>query len=264
MTGRPMFREAMGLVSTALVLRQMVLGLLVLLLSLAWLRVPDASWLEVCTSVVVALLVLALAGGCESALLLRLADEPRTAGKLLRGTLLLLVCAALWTGWLLLLHQLRWDDPLHAAYFNSRLPHAMRSLFSYESILLWLGWITLALVWIGAGTLAAFFIAAIPSRKPLRAAFLVLRSPGYWLTLMLGSAVSTFVTRLLLHWTPGHGLRLEMLSVALRLGLILVTDVVVVCMLLSILTVAARVSNSETITPAGIPPARKPLTAEIP
>lgn len=260
----PVFREALRLLSAALILKQILLALLVVLLSLACLRVPDASWLEVCASGVLALLVLALAAGGESALVLSLAREPRTPARLLRGTLLLLACAALWTGWLLLLNHLNWNDPLHAAYLNSRLPHAMRNFFSYDRILLWLGSMALAAVWIGTGWLAAFFVAAIASRQPIRAASLALRSPGYWMTLIVGATGCTVVTRLLLHWAPGHGLRVETLSLVLRLGLIVVMDAVVVCLLLAFLAVCARLSNEESIAPAGTPLASQPRTAEIP
>jgi len=93
--------------SVRLVLQQIGLALLVFLLYALWLRVPDASALDVIGSALLALLAVAVAGAGESALLLRLAGRARTPERLLRGALLLLAGAVLWFGWTALLNHLR-------------------------------------------------------------------------------------------------------------------------------------------------------------
>ncbi len=95
----PVWRDALALLSVRLVLAQLGLVAGVFLFFLLWLRLPDASILEVAGSGLLALLIVAAAGVGESRLILGLAGRPRTRGRFVRGTLLLLAGVALWLAW---------------------------------------------------------------------------------------------------------------------------------------------------------------------
>jgi hypothetical protein len=264
-------REALTLLSFRLLLGQIGLALLVFLLSALWLRVPDASALDVAGSLMLAMIVLAVAGGGESWIILRLCARTRTPGRLIRGALLLLIGAILWFGWSMLLDHLRIKDSLRAGYLNSRFPHSLRNLFSYGHILLWLGWMWTALEWVGAGVVGIFVFTATASLQPRRAQASALRSATYWLALIFGTTLAVMLTGSLMQWTPGHGLRVEMLSLLLRLSTVTFVDAAVVCLLLAVLAVCVRRSSSKEevsglphSTPEGMPDTSHPRTAESP
>jgi hypothetical protein len=265
MTRSPsVLRNALTLLSVRLVLEQIGLALLVFLLYVLWLKVPDASVLDVIGSAVLAIIVLAVAGGGESALVLRLAGRARTPGRLLRGALFLVAGVALWFAWSALLDHLHGDDSLRAGYWNSRFPHQLRNLFSYAHILLWLGWAWTTLAWIGAGVIALFVFAGTASARPVRAIVAAARSVTYWITVVLGTIVATVSIGSLLQWTPGHGLRVELISVAIRLSLAALIDVVLVCFLMAILAARVRQSDALYATPAGTPDESQPRTVDNP
>jgi hypothetical protein len=253
--------------SVRLVLQQIGLALLVFLLYALWLRVPDASALDVIGSALLALLAVAVAGAGESALLLRLAGRARTPERLLRGALLLLAGAVLWFGWTALLNHLRGsydsNDVLWAGYLNSRFPHQLRNSFSYVHILSWLRWMWAVLGWIGAGLVAIAVFAGTASVRPLRAAGCALRSITYWAALVAGTMAATAITGALVNWTPGHGLRVEMLSLVLRLAAAALIDAAVVCLLLAILA-ACMYQSDEAGAPYSTPDLSQPRTVDNP
>jgi hypothetical protein len=257
-------RDALGLINLRLVTRQIGLALLVFALSIVWLRMPDASGLEVAGSVVLALIILAVAGLGESALILHLSGRALTPGRLLRGAALLLAGVLLWLALGALLDRMHGDDYARAGYLNSRLPHTMRYFFTYARIALWLGWIGTALDWIGAGILALFVVCATASARPIHAIARALRSITYWTALIAGVTAATVITSSLIQWTPGHGLRIEMLSLILRLGTTILIDAAIACLLLAILAAVVRHSDAPYPTPAGTPDPSQPRTAESP
>jgi hypothetical protein len=267
MTARPpsVLRGALSLLSVRLVLQQIGLALLVFLLYVLWLHVPDASVLEVIGSIVLALITLAVAGAGESVLILRLASVPRTPRKILRGALLLLAGVALWLAWVALLDHFRGNDFVRAAgYVNSRFPHQLRYVFTFEHILLWVGWLWTALEWIGGAVIALFVFAAAASLRPLRAMLRALRSVACWIAVLLGLYTATAITGSLMQWTPGHGLRVEMLSLVLRLGVAIPVDATVVCFLMAILAACIRRTDAFYAAPAGTPVDSQPRTAGNP
>ena len=265
MTRSPsVLRSALDLLSIRLVLKQIGLALLVFALYALWLRVPDASVIDVIASALLALIVLAVAGGGESTLILRLAGTARSPWRLLRGGLFLLAGVALWFAWATLLDHMHGDDYLRAGYLNSRFPHSLRNFFSFAHIVLWLGWMWTALEWIGAGVIAVFVFAATVSSQPLRPMTRALSCLSYWIALVLGITAATVLTGSLIEWTPGHGLRVEMLSLVLRLSLAVLVDAAVVCLLLAILAVCVRRTDSLYSTPAGTPDESQPRTVDRP
>jgi hypothetical protein len=265
MTRSPsLLRNAFALLSVRLVVEQIGLALLVFTLYDLWLHVPDASAIDVTGSALLALITLAVAGTGESILILRLSAQQRTPGRLLRGVLLLLAGTLLWFGWSALLDHMHGDDYLRAGYLNSRFPHSLRNFFSFSHIFLWLGWIWVTLEWIGAGVIAIFVFTATASIRPLRAMLYVLGSVIYWIALLLGTAGATALTGSLMQWTPSRGLRVEMLSLVLRLSIAVLVNAVVVSLLLAILAACVRRSDMLYATPAGTPDESQPRTVESP
>jgi len=257
-------RGAAARMSIGLVLKQIGLALLVSLLFALWLQVPDASVLEVAVSVVLALVVLAGAGVGESWIILQLSDRERTRSRLLRGALLLLIGFALFFFWDKVIDHWRLKDSLRAGYLNSRFPHSLRILFSYENVLLWLGWMWSALEWIGAGVVAIVVYAATVSRQPVHATSRTLRSGPYWFVLIVSVLTASVITGLLIRWTPGHGLSGEMTSLAFRLGLVVIVDAIVMCFFLSVLAVCMLNADSDYVASTGMPEDNQPRTVEGP
>jgi hypothetical protein len=258
------WRGALGLFGVGLLLRQTGLAALVFGLGVVWLRMPDASGLEVACSGILAIVILAVAGFGESALCLRLCNRERTYGRLVRGAAVFLSGVVLWLAWGALLNHVRGNDTLDAGYLNSRVPRSMRYFFTYERLALWLGWMWTALDWIGAGILAVFAVCTTASVRPIRAARRALASMNYWVATLAGVTVATLISGLLVEWTPGHGLRIEALSLVLRLGAVVLIDASVACLLLAILAASVRQSDEDYTPPGGTPAESQPRTAESP
>lgn len=250
-------RRALSLLSIRLVLQQIALALIVFALVALWLHVPDANFLDVMATALLAILTFAVAGVGESALILHLAGQPRNPWKLFRGTLLLLAGAVVWLAWNALLNHVRGnynqnDDTL-AGYLNSRFPHALRYSFTYEHLLRWIGWAWSILQWIGTAMIAAFVIPTFAAARPRAAIVSTLRSIIWWTAALLGPIAAAFLTATLMHWTPGHGLRVEMLSLILRLSAAVLIDTAILCFLLAILAACIRQSDALYTTPVGTP-----------
>ena len=260
----PVWKDALALVSVQLVLAQLGLVAGVFGFLLLWLRMPDASALEVTGSALLAVLVIGFAGWGESRLILHLAGRPLSRRRLVFGMLWLLLVVALWFAWSAWLMHESSLDPLRAGYLNSRVPHQLRNLFTYEHLLLGLGWMWCALKWLGAGLLAALAFPRIAGGRPQQAALNIVRSASFWGTLVLGSTAGTALTGALMSWKPVRGLWAEMFSLGLRLLLAALLDGVVACWLLAILAICTRRANSDYATPAGGPEDSQPRTADIP
>jgi hypothetical protein len=267
-TRTSVLRSALPLVSARLVATQIGLAVLVFALSVLWLRVPDASLVDVVGTVLLGIFVLALAGGGEASLMLRLCGRPLTPWRLLRGGVLVLLGVGLWLGWSLLIGHLSANDWEWAGYLNSRAPHQWRNVFSYFHIhsFFEVAWSTLR--WLGAGVLGALVFAATAAARPLRALRTIFRSLSYWLCLLAGVIATVQVTGFVMSWTPGHGLAVETFSLVLRLAGVVIFDALVVCLLLSVL--AACVLRSDSFetggyeTPAGTPEDSQPRTEPTP
>ena len=264
MKSPPVWRDALALLSVRLVLAQLGLVAGVLLFFLLWLRLPDASILEVSGSGLLAVLVVAAAGLGESRLILSLAGRPLTLGRFVRGTLLLLVGVALWFAWCAWLAHVSGHDPMRAGYLNSRAPHQLRNLLTFEHILLWLGWMWSTIKCLGAGLLATLIFPLVAGGRPLRAALVAVRSPSFWFTLFVGTTVATLFTGALMAWMPLHGLWAEMFSLGLRLTVAALFDGIIACWLLATLAVCVRRADAGYTTPAGGPDDSQPRTVETP
>jgi hypothetical protein len=264
MKSPPVWKDALALLSVRLVAAQLGLVALVFGLFLLWLRMPDASVMEVVGSGLLGLLIAAVACLGESRLILHLAGRYSTPARLLRGALSVIAGIVLWLLLSALIAHLGDRDALRAGYFNSKAPHQLRHLLTFEHILLWLGWIWTTIKWIGAGFIAAFVFTVTASAKPLRAATLVLRSFSFWPVLVIGTIIASLVTRTLMRWLPMHGLWPEMFSLGVRLSIAVLFDGIVACWFLATLAVLMRRADAAYSTPAGTPDDSQPRTVEAP
>jgi len=264
MKSPPVWKDAMALVSVRLVLAQLGIMTGVFGFFLLWLRMPDASILELAGSGLLAVLVVAAAGLGETRLILGLAGRPLALRRFVCGTLLLFVGVALWFVWSAWLAHAGSYDPMRAGYLNSRVPHQLRNLLSFEHILLWLGWMGSTVKWLGGGLLATLIFPLVAGGRPLRATLMIVRSPSFWFTLLVGTTVATLCTGALMAWMPLDGLWAEMLSLGLRLSVAALFDGIVACWLLATLAVCVRRADSGYATPAGGPDDSQPRIVETP
>jgi hypothetical protein len=257
-------RAAVARLRVGLVLQQAGLALLLFLLGVAWLRLPDGSAADVIGTILLGLLLIAIAGVGESWLVLHLSGLTPTRGRLLRGTLFLMAGAALWLIWSALLNHLHGSNLLSAGYLNSRIPRPLRSIFSFQHIALWLFWMWATLHWIGSGVIVALVFIATVSSRPASTMRGALRCLSYWIVLVFGSICAIVLSGSLLQWTPGHGLGIEMVSMALRLGATLLVNATLLSLLLTILAVCVGRSDAAYSAPGGTPAESHPRTVEGP
>lgn len=265
----PLFREALRLLGPLHVIAQIGLAVLVFLLSVLWLRLSDASACWLVITVVLGIIILLVAGAGEAAILLALTRAPRaprtprTPRKLLRGAVIVIALLALWFGWTVLLSH-HGNDVLITGFLYSKLPRSLRHIFNYENLELFESWFWDAVAWIGTGILAALLLPLIASIRPLRAASCALRSASFWITLIAGTLIASFLTGELLQWTPGNGLSIEFASLIFRISLIALIDSAVACIFLALIAACVRRANAQPITPAGTPVASHPRTVPNP
>jgi hypothetical protein len=256
-------RSALAHLTVRFVVLQLGLILIVSLLFAAWLRIPDSGIIVVIGTVLLASLILVLAFGGEASLLRRLAGSAR--GGLISGAVALLVAVALWLGWSTWLDHLSANDLTRAAgYANSRFPHSLRNLFSFENLLRWLGWLWLALKWLGAGLLLAIAVPFAQASRPVLAGLRVVISFSYSMTLALTAIIVTSITQGMVEWTPGHGLRVEAISLVLRLGSVAIVDAALICFVLTVITaIVVRFEGRHAIS-GGTPEVNQPRSVDIP
>ncbi len=234
-----------------IMLQQVALAALLSLLLVCWLHVPDANAFEVFASVLIALLIVCVAGVGETLLALRLTNRAIDARHLLRGIGILFVTALLYFFVSSGVDHLAVNDGLRAGYLNSRFPASLRNIFTYEHLVTWQGWLESALRWIAAGLLAAAAFVLITCNAPVQALLTILRSGRYWLSLLLLALVGSVITGKLLYWTPGHGLGVEMMSLTLRMVTVVVLNAATVAFLLQSMTSAVfRLQSVGTGEPA--------------
>ena len=242
-------------------LQQIGLAALLSLLLVGWLHVPDANAFEVFASVILALLIVCVAGAGETWIALRLTHRAVDARHLLRGIGILFVTALLYLLVSSGVNRLAVNDGLRAGYLNSRFPAALRNIFTYEHLVLWLGWLESAVRWIAAGLFAAAAFALITCDTPTQGLRAILRSGRYWFFLLLLALVCSGITGRLLYWTPGHGLGVEMMSLILRLVTVVFLDAATVSFLLQ--TMASTIFRFQSVGTEE-PAISQPRTVENP
>lgn len=241
-------------------LQQIAIAAVLALLVIGWLHIPDANLAEVSASIFVAVLIAGVMGASESVVALRLTRGTITRRRLLIGTVAILVAIALWYGISAIIELFSAKDGLYAGYLNSRFPASFRNVFSFKHLVTWLGWIWTALQWIVAGLLTPAAFACATCDAPAEGTLAIYRSAKYWLALLLTIA-GWVIADALLHWTPGHGLHVEMLSLVVRLLLVTLLNAAAFAWLLQ--TMAAVILSRYS---AGIddPAVSQPRTADRP
>ena len=102
------------------------------------------------------------------------------------------------------------------------------------------------------GILLAIAVPLSQTSRPLRAGLRVVFSFSYWMILALAAIIVTTITQSIVEWTPGHGLRVEAMSLVLRLGIVAIIDTALICYLLAVIT--ALVVRSEGLSDSGRQP----------
>lgn len=242
-------------------LQQVALAASLFLLIVGWLHIPDANAFEVLISVVLVLLIAVVAGGGESAIMLRATGRPVTLRSLVPGTIAVILATVLWYATSLGVDHLGEKTGLWAGYLNSRAPASLRNLFSFEHLYQWFSWLRSGVCWVAAGLLAAAAFSAATSSSPVTGFRAILRSGSYGLSLLIFVMAESALPGLLMGWTPGHGLRLEALSLVARMLLVIVLNAGAIAFLL--LTMARGVLSVQSVGIAE-PVTSQLRTAEIP
>jgi hypothetical protein len=225
-------RRARSLLRLRLLLQQLGLAAVVSILFVLWLHVPDSSVIEEALSLLMALVIAFVALGGESFLLLQTCPLSYTDGRkrIQIGALALLAAALLWFAWSALLEHWSASDSLLAGYLNSRVAAHYRNFFSYNHLYNWLEDAWLVLRWLATGLLLAATLALLLALRRGRAALRLMLSFTYWIVFALAAVVGSYLTHALLQWTPGHGLPVESISLVLRLGTVILVDLILICL----------------------------------
>jgi hypothetical protein len=182
------------------VVAQFVLTPLLILLGLAWTRLPDQHTWQVVLSLLAPLVLVICALELQAGTVRAFADDDGRRVKLIWGALSLLVWVAIGAAaWALL----DWCDdqiPLWAGYWNSKMPaHARAAAFTYEHIAHWmtvaewiLRWIVIPAKLIPLGAASAQWGWRLPWRRVFR----LLWNWRWWLGVVLASLAGV--------WLPAH------------------------------------------------------------
>ncbi|MGD0801138.1 MAG: hypothetical protein ABR906_07480 [Terracidiphilus sp.] len=179
---------------------QFVLTLLLILVVIAWTRLPEKHAWQVLLSLALPLLVAISAIELQAGTARSLAVDDGKRVKLVWGGLTLLVWIAVaWISWALL----DWCDnrfPLWAGYLNSKASaHARATLFTYEHIYLWMTYVEWVFRWIALPAKVIPYAMASAQwglRLPLRRVFRLLWNWRWWLAVTLAALVAV--------WLPGR------------------------------------------------------------
>jgi len=172
--------------------------LLLILAGIAWTRLPDRYAWQVGLSLLVPLILLALALLLQAGTMRKLLDQEQGRAPLALGVLTLVVWAALvWLAWCALNCC---DDqiPTWAGYLNSRASaHARASLFTYDHIQHWLTLLEWILRWIVIPAKVIPYATASAQwgwRLPWRSIFHTLLNWRWWLAVVIASLIGVALT----------------------------------------------------------------------
>ena len=201
---------------------QFVLTLLLILVGLAWTRLPDKHGWQVMLSLLIPFLLIVSALELQAGTVRKLADDDGLRVKLVLGAITLLVWiaigAAAW--WLL-----DWCDdqiPEWAGYLNSKASAHMRAtVFTYSHITTWLGRAEWLLRWIAVPAKVIPFAAASAQwgwRIPFRRLLRLLWNWQWWLAVALASLVGVWLPGKLFEALPSGSVSAQVWHVGLKLA----------------------------------------------
>lgn len=230
-----------------MVLLQWFGNLVLLLLAFAWLQIPDShTWQFLFSSLFAGVLVFAFLA-LHARTFRRLCAVTPTAALWLR---LLILLGVIFLGYFLL--QLigvgRGHEALFAGYWNSKFSAAQRSFFTFQRLVVWQDYFYDLLQWLLIALLLP--IAFVGAASGLRGGTLSIRGIYrhllYWLVVVVFGFIGSYITALLVGWTPGHGTATEILSVLLRLGTAYTLDSLLWCFVLALTAVySVRAASTE-------------------
>lgn len=173
---------------------QFLLTLLLILLGVAWTRLPDTHAWQVGLSLLLPLLIVISALELEAGTTRAFADDDGKRVKLVLGAASLLVwCALVWASWAIL----DWCDDqnfLWAGYLNSQAPEHWRgAVFTYPHLLSWLRLAEWIMRWIVVPAKVipyAFASAQWGWRLPLRRVLRLLWNWRWWLAVVPAALAS--------------------------------------------------------------------------
>lgn len=201
---------------------QFIGTLLLILIGLAWTRIPDKHAWQVAFTLLLALLVAISVLELEAGTMRSFADDDGKRVKLVWGAMTLLVWiavgAAAWAA-------LDWCDdqiPQWAGYLNSRAgANARATMFTYEHIQRWLyilewvtGWVIVPGKIIPYAAATAQWGWRIPWRRVLR----VLWNWRWWLAVVPAALVSVRLPMRFFSWTPQGSVSWQVWSVVAKLA----------------------------------------------
>lgn len=108
-----------------------------------------------------------------------------------------------------------------SGYLFTKLPHWLATRIGEYRLNQWVELKVVALAWIAIPAIFLPWLAALAAngivKQAVRAALRTYLRWKYWLGIVVVGVIGVFVPRMLMGWTPGHGLRNEMISMVLRL-----------------------------------------------
>ena len=194
--------------------------LLLILVGLAWTRLPEKHVWQVLLSLLLPLLLMCAALVLQTGTVRRLLNDTRRIG-LAWGALTLLVWVAVaWAAWALL----DWCDdqiPEWAGYLSSRASaHARATLFTYAHIQLWLNVLEWVLRWLVVPAKLIPYAAASAQwgwRLPWRRVLGMLFNWRWWLAVVLAGLVGVWLPGRFFEGTPSGTVSAQVWHVTLKL-----------------------------------------------
>ncbi len=211
------------------IVAQFAIAPLLIVIGIAWTRLPEKHAWQVALSLLLPLLVAISALELQAGTMRSLANDEGKRVKLVWGALSLLVwIAAVWLCWAMLDSC---DDriPQWAGYLNSQAPaHWRARLFTYEHISQWMTWIEWALRWIVVPALAIpLAVASAQSgwRLPVRRVLQLLREWRWWLGVTIVALVSVALPTRFYSADPHGTVHQQEFRVAVKLAASYLLDV---------------------------------------
>jgi hypothetical protein len=201
---------------------QFLLTLLLILIALAWTRLPDKHIWQVAMTLLIPLLLAISALELQAGTVRAFADDDGHRVKLIWGAVTLLVWIAIgFASWALL----DWCDdqiPLWSGYLNSKMtPHARATTFSYEHLQRYMTIAEWVLRWIVVpAKLIPFAAASTQSgwRLPWRRLLRFLWSWRWWLGVVLASLIGVWLPSSFFDKAPAGSVSAQVWTVSLKLA----------------------------------------------
>ncbi|MGA2048872.1 MAG: hypothetical protein ABSG96_14335 [Terracidiphilus sp.] len=179
---------------------QFVLTLILILVGLAWTRLPDKHIWQVALSLLVPLILIICALELQAGTVRKLADDDGKRVKLVWGAITLLVWIAVGAAMWALLDWFDDQIPLLAGYLNSKSSaHARATMFTYEHIQRWLTGFEWVIRWIIVPAKLIPYAAASTQwgwRLPWRRVIKFLFNLRWWLGVVIAALLGV--------WLPSH------------------------------------------------------------